>query len=136
MGGRLQGDGIGENLIYCFPPTNPRITKVIVIKGYSKSDETWRNNSRVKQRKRHYHQRRQLLAWQKNSRVKLLKMYVDNKPYALLHLAARKATGLNLTKIIHKTMRHFTIFFRRKVSHMYLSAYRSRVVGPTTCHCR
>ncbi|WP_307984526.1 hypothetical protein [uncultured Bacteroides sp.] len=132
----VQGDGIGENLIYCFPPTNPRIIKVIVIKGYSKSDETWRNNSRVKQRKRHYHQRRQLLAWQKNSRVKLLKMYVDNKPYALLHLAARKATGLNLTKIIHKTMRHFTIFFRRKVSHMYLSAYRSRVVGPTTCHCR
>jgi len=53
-----------------------------------------------------------------NSRVKLLKMYVDYKPYALLHLAARKATGLDLTKITHKTMRHFTVFSRRKVSHM------------------
>ncbi len=35
----VQGDGIGENLIYRFPPTNPHITKVIVINGYSKSDE-------------------------------------------------------------------------------------------------
>ncbi|MCF2709466.1 hypothetical protein I6E48_10325 [Bacteroides pyogenes] len=45
----IQGDSIDEYLIYRFPPTNPRITKVIVINGYSKSDETRRNNSRVKQ---------------------------------------------------------------------------------------
>ncbi|WP_456318592.1 NADase-type glycan-binding domain-containing protein [Bacteroides pyogenes] len=58
----IQGDSIDEYLIYRFPPTNPRITKVIVISGYSKSDEIRRKNLQVKQRKHHYHQRRRQLA--------------------------------------------------------------------------
>lgn len=58
------GYGIGEYLIYSFPPTNPRITKIIIVNGYAKSKK----------------------AWSENSRVKVLKMYVNEKPFAVLNL--------------------------------------------------
>lgn len=57
--------GIGESLTYQMPPENPRITDIIIINGYVKSDKAWRENSRVKQ----------------------LKLYLNGKPYALLNLA-------------------------------------------------
>lgn len=60
----VDGYGIGEYLEYEFPPTNPRITKVIIVNGYVKST----------------------VAYNSNSRVKKLKMYVDGKPYAILSL--------------------------------------------------
>ncbi len=60
----VPGYGIGQSLTYHFPPENPRITKVIVVNGYEKSKK----------------------AWSENSRVKTLKMYIDNKPYAILNL--------------------------------------------------
>lgn len=58
------GYGIGEYLEYEFPPTGPRINTLIVVNGYVKSKA----------------------AWEDNSRVKKLKMYVDDKPYAILNL--------------------------------------------------
>jgi hypothetical protein len=61
----VPGYGIGESVVYHFPPTGPRITKVIVVNGYVKSKESWEQNSRVKK----------------------LKMYIDNKPIAILNLA-------------------------------------------------
>lgn len=61
----VPGYGIGENITYHFPPQNPRITDIIIVNGYVKSQK----------------------AWQDNSRVKKLKMYVDNKPFAILNLA-------------------------------------------------
>ena len=60
----VEGYGIGEKLIYHFPPENPRITKVIIVNGYVKSEKVWRENSRVKK----------------------LKMYIDNEPLAILKL--------------------------------------------------
>jgi hypothetical protein len=60
----VAGYGIGENITYHFPPQNPRITEIIVVNGYVKSKK----------------------AWQENSRVKKLKMYIDNKPFAILNL--------------------------------------------------
>jgi hypothetical protein len=60
----IPGYGIGQYLIYHFPPENPRITKIIVVNGYVKSDKAWRENSRVKK----------------------LKVYLDNKPFAILNL--------------------------------------------------
>ncbi len=60
----VAGDGIGEFITYEFPPLNPRITKIIITNGYIKDKKTWKNNSRVKQ----------------------LKMYVDNEFYAVLNL--------------------------------------------------
>lgn len=60
----VPGYGIGEFLIYHFPPDNPRITKIIVVNGYVKSEQTWLDNSRVKK----------------------IKMYIDNKPFAILNL--------------------------------------------------
>ena len=60
----VKGYGIGETLSYNFAPENPRITKVIVVNGYVKS----------------------LKAWQENSRVKKLKMYLNDKPFAILNL--------------------------------------------------
>ena len=61
----VPGYGIGESITYHFPPQNPRITDIIIVNGFVKSQT----------------------AWQDNSRVKKLKMYVDNKPFAILNLA-------------------------------------------------
>lgn len=60
----VPGYGIGEYLTYDFPPENPRITKIIVVNGYAKSEKAWNENSRAKQ----------------------LKVYLDDKPIALLNL--------------------------------------------------
>ncbi len=53
---------------YVFPPTQPRITQVIVANGFLKSDGDWRDHSRAKS----------------------LMMYVDDKAVALLHLEDTK----------------------------------------------
>ncbi|MDO4789946.1 MAG: hypothetical protein Q3998_03160 [Porphyromonas sp.] len=60
----VKGYGIGEYLLYTFEAASPRITEIIVVNGYVKSEAAWKNNSRVKK----------------------LKVYVDNKPYAILNL--------------------------------------------------
>lgn len=60
----VKGDGIGEYLTYTFDGNSPRVTDIIVVNGYVKSKNAWKNNSRVK----------------------TLKMYIDGKPYALLEL--------------------------------------------------
>ena len=60
----VPGYGIGESITYHFPPQNPRITDIIIVNGYVKSQTVWQDNSRVKK----------------------LKMYVDNKPFAILNL--------------------------------------------------
>ncbi|WP_421894535.1 NADase-type glycan-binding domain-containing protein [Marinoscillum sp.] len=65
----VSGYGIGEFLEYHVNPENPRITEVIIVNGYVKSDHAWKNNTRVK----------------------TLKMYIDNKPYAILNLEDTKA---------------------------------------------
>lgn len=61
----VPGYGIGEFITYHFPPENPRITKIIVVNGYVKSKK----------------------AWTENSRVGALKMYLNDKPFAILNLA-------------------------------------------------
>ncbi|WP_258097890.1 NADase-type glycan-binding domain-containing protein [Marinoscillum pacificum] len=65
----VSGYGIGEYIEYHVKPENPRITKIIIVNGYVKSDNAWKNNSRVKR----------------------LKMYLDDKPYADLELEDSKA---------------------------------------------
>ena len=60
----VPGYGIGQSLIYSFPPENPRITTIIVVNGYVKSKKTW----------------------DENSRVKTLRMYINDKPFAILNL--------------------------------------------------
>jgi hypothetical protein len=44
----VPGYGVGEFLVYHFPPGNPRITEIIVVNGYVKSEKLWRENARVK----------------------------------------------------------------------------------------
>lgn len=58
------GDGEGEYLSFVFTGKCPRITTVKIINGYAKNTETWLNNSRVKR----------------------LKMYYNDMPYAILEL--------------------------------------------------
>jgi len=60
----VKGYGTGEYLVYYFEHTMARITEVRVANGYVKTDKTWRENSRVKK----------------------LKMYVDDEPFAILNL--------------------------------------------------
>ena len=44
-------EGIGEYLEYFFKNDSPRITKIIVVNGYVKSEDAWKNNNRVKKLK-------------------------------------------------------------------------------------
>ncbi len=60
----VDGYGIGEYLLYTFSGTSPRINEIIVVNGYVKSKTAWENNSRVKK----------------------LKVYIDDKPYVVLSL--------------------------------------------------
>jgi len=60
----VKGYGIGETVAFKFKPGHPRITTVIIANGYIKDKETWKNNARVKQ----------------------LKMYVNDKHFAILNL--------------------------------------------------
>ena len=60
----IKGYGIGQYVVYYFRRTAPRITKIIIANGYVKSHKTWLENSRVKK----------------------LKLYIDNKPFAILNL--------------------------------------------------
>ena len=56
--------GIGEYLEYYFKNDSPRITEIIISNGYMKSEETWKNNNRVKK----------------------LKLYVNGVPFGILNL--------------------------------------------------
>jgi hypothetical protein len=58
------GLGIGESFSFVFEKKSPPVTTVMLYNGYLKSDQVWKDNGRVKQ----------------------LKLYVDNKPAALLNL--------------------------------------------------
>ena len=58
------GKGIGESLTYTFEGKCPRVTTVKILNGHVKSEA----------------------AWSANSRVKKLRMYYNNKPYAILDL--------------------------------------------------
>ncbi len=64
-----KGYGKGEYLEYFFKNDSPRITDIIVHNGYIKDESTWRNNSRVKK----------------------LKMYINDKPWAILDLKDTRA---------------------------------------------
>ena len=57
-------EGIGEYLEYYFKNGSPRITEIIISNGYMKSEETWKNNNRVKK----------------------LKLYVNGVPFGILNL--------------------------------------------------
>lgn len=60
----VPGNGVGEYLVYRFSPTAARITTIKIVNGYVKSEKAWRDNARVKK----------------------LKMYLNNKPFAILNL--------------------------------------------------
>lgn len=60
----VAGYGIGENLVYHFAGSAPRINKIIVINGYIKNPKSWKDNSRVKK----------------------LKVYINDKEFAIFNL--------------------------------------------------
>lgn len=64
-----KGYGIGESITFQFAKLSPPVTTIEIFNGYMKSDEVWQNNSRVKQ----------------------LKLYVNDEPYALLNLKDSKS---------------------------------------------
>lgn len=59
-----EGSGIGEYIEYSFKNNSPRITSIIISNGYMKSENTWKNNNRVKS----------------------LKLYVNGKVFGILNL--------------------------------------------------
>ncbi|MBO4315538.1 MAG: hypothetical protein J5867_06215, partial [Prevotella sp.] len=59
-----KGKGIGESLTYTFEGKCPRITTVEILNGHVKSEK----------------------AWKANSRVKKLRVWYNNRPYAILAL--------------------------------------------------
>ncbi len=66
----VKGYGIGEWVEYTFKAQNPRITTIIILNGYNKSESAWKNNSRVKK----------------------LKLYIKGKPVAILNLEDTRCT--------------------------------------------
>ncbi len=58
------GGVIGEKINFHFEPLSPRVNEVIIYNGYIKNKELW----------------------QANSRAKRIKVYINNKPYAILEL--------------------------------------------------
>ncbi len=58
------GNGVGQYLTFTFAGNCPRITSVAILNGHVKTDQAWRNNSRVKS----------------------LLLYYNDKPYKLLEL--------------------------------------------------
>src|SRR5690606_33566085 len=60
----VPGYGISEYLLYTFNGPSPRITEIIIVNGHVKSQ----------------------LAWENNSRVKKLKVYINDEPYANFNL--------------------------------------------------
>lgn len=65
----VSGYGIGESLYYAFSPESPRITDIIVVNGYVKNEKTYFDNSRVKK----------------------LKVYLNDKPFAILNLEDKRS---------------------------------------------
>lgn len=63
-----EDSGIGEYIEYTFKNKSPRITSIIISNGYMKSDNTWKNNNRVKS----------------------LKLYVNGKDFGILKLSDSK----------------------------------------------
>lgn len=63
-----KGSGIGEYIEYSFKNNSPRITSIIISNGYMKSENTWKNNNRVKS----------------------LKLYVNGKVFGILNLTDSK----------------------------------------------
>lgn len=62
------GYGIGESITYSFRAENPRITQIIITNGFVLNEDTWFENSRVK----------------------TLKLYLNEKEFAILHLKDTK----------------------------------------------
>jgi hypothetical protein len=60
----VEGYGIGEYIEYYFENQSARITNIIIYNGYVKSERLWKTNSRVKK----------------------LKLYINDIPYAILNL--------------------------------------------------
>ena len=60
----VDGNGIGEYIIYQFPATCPRVTGVKILNGYAKNERLWKANNRIKS----------------------LKVYYNGKEYAILEL--------------------------------------------------
>lgn len=58
------GSGIDDYIVFSFAGSCPRITSVAILNGHVKSDQSWRDNSRVKS----------------------LLLYYNDKPYKLLEL--------------------------------------------------
>jgi hypothetical protein len=56
--------GIGEKIIFYFKPNNPRVNTITIFNGYLKNEKLWFDNSRIKS----------------------LKMSVNNKDFAILKL--------------------------------------------------
>ncbi len=81
----VNGYGIGETVDFKFKPDHPRITTVIIANGYIKDKNTWKNNSRVKQ----------------------LKMYLNDKHFAILNLEDVYAEQMfEIPTIGYKITRH------------------------------
>jgi hypothetical protein len=65
----VKGYGIGEFIEYYFENNSPRITEIKILNGYIKSDNSWKENARVKK----------------------LELSINGEKYAILNLADTKA---------------------------------------------
>jgi hypothetical protein len=89
------GNGIGQSLTYRFRKLGPPVTDVLIYNGYMKSEQAWKDNARVKQ----------------------LKLYINNKPYAILNL--KDTTALQIFKIGTHQGKKGDLFLKFEIVEVY-----------------
>ncbi|MEC5395811.1 NADase-type glycan-binding domain-containing protein [Bergeyella sp. RCAD1439] len=91
----VEGYGIGESITFRFAKQSPPVTTVEIYNGYMKSDKVWQDNSRVKQ----------------------LKLYVNDKPYALLNLKDIKSKQIFTIDTLQGTDKD--LFLKFEITEVY-----------------
>jgi len=89
------GNGIGESITYKFARNKPPVTTVEIFNGYMKSEKVWKDNARVKK----------------------LKMYVNDKPYAILSL--KDITAKQLFKLDTLRGNGNDLFLKFEIAEVY-----------------
>jgi hypothetical protein len=89
------GNGIGQSITYRFAKGSPPVTQVLIYNGYMKSEQAWKDNARVKQ----------------------LKLYINNKFYALLNL--KDTTAVQIFEVGSQQGKTGELFFKFEIVDVY-----------------
>lgn len=103
---RKPNNGLGEYIEFYFKPFSPRVDKIIIYDGYFKNQNLWESNSRVKQ----------------------FKLYINEKPYAILDLADTNAPQSFSIEPIQSMTKGVDLVLKLEIMDVYKGSKYSDVV--------